>query len=581
LTPRFVPAPPAVRAPAPPRTLALLAAALAAFAASALVAAWVCDDAFITARTIHNLLHGYGLRWNVAERVQVSSHPLWLLVWAGASAATHEYFYTPIVLGLGLSLAAALVVALRVAPGVGLGALGVWLLALSRAFTDYSTSGLENPLVHLLLALFLWRVLRAPQDGAAPTAPFVLAGLLLCTRLDTAPLVLPALVATAWRSPARATLRGAARGAVLPAAWLLFALVYFGFALPNPAPAKLRTGIEAAALAGQGLAYLADAWRRDPLTPLVVLAGLGAALVRRDRRGLGVAAGSLLHLVWVVSVGGDFMSGRFSTPAFLAAVCLLLACRPTARWAAAAAATAAVVGLTLPSARWRDAGRWRGPDGRFQPERAVDARGIADERAYYAPQASLLRARGWPTWPSPESADLAAHLRRDWLSDAFLARLVDFGVLAPGEAWPDVVWQRAARGTATPVAVRGAIGYLGFYAGPGLHVLDFHALADPLLARLPALERDPILPVLLPHVGPQPWRPGHYVRAIPRGYLASLATGEVRLEDPELAACLEALWLVTRGPLFAPARLRAGWDLHRGRWNAVLRAPRTATGDRS
>ena len=29
--------------------------------------AWLCDDAFITFRTIDNFVHGYGLTWNVAE----------------------------------------------------------------------------------------------------------------------------------------------------------------------------------------------------------------------------------------------------------------------------------------------------------------------------------------------------------------------------------------------------------------------------------------------------------------------------------------------------------------------------------
>jgi len=38
--------------------------------------AWVCGDAYITFRTIDNLVHGYGLRWNVDERVQAFTHPV-------------------------------------------------------------------------------------------------------------------------------------------------------------------------------------------------------------------------------------------------------------------------------------------------------------------------------------------------------------------------------------------------------------------------------------------------------------------------------------------------------------------------
>src|SRR5262245_9291823 len=40
--------------------------------------AWVADSAYLTFRTIDNLINGYGLRWNIAERVQVFTHPLWL-----------------------------------------------------------------------------------------------------------------------------------------------------------------------------------------------------------------------------------------------------------------------------------------------------------------------------------------------------------------------------------------------------------------------------------------------------------------------------------------------------------------------
>ena len=42
--------------------------------------AWLSDDGFITFRTIDNFIHGYGLRWNVAERVQTYTHPLWMLL---------------------------------------------------------------------------------------------------------------------------------------------------------------------------------------------------------------------------------------------------------------------------------------------------------------------------------------------------------------------------------------------------------------------------------------------------------------------------------------------------------------------
>ena len=49
---------------------------LAAYAILLVRTAWMCDDAFITLRTVDNFVQGYGLVWNVGERVQVYTHPL-------------------------------------------------------------------------------------------------------------------------------------------------------------------------------------------------------------------------------------------------------------------------------------------------------------------------------------------------------------------------------------------------------------------------------------------------------------------------------------------------------------------------
>jgi len=58
--------------------------------------AWLSDDAYITLRTVSNLLQGYGPVWNVAERVQAYTHPLWMLSLAAAIGITGEFYYTSI-----------------------------------------------------------------------------------------------------------------------------------------------------------------------------------------------------------------------------------------------------------------------------------------------------------------------------------------------------------------------------------------------------------------------------------------------------------------------------------------------------
>jgi arabinofuranosyltransferase len=73
----------------------VLAAALVLFIVLVRTA-WVSDDAYITFRTVDNVLHGYGLRWNVDSRVESFTHPLWLFTMIGATAVTGEVYYTAI-----------------------------------------------------------------------------------------------------------------------------------------------------------------------------------------------------------------------------------------------------------------------------------------------------------------------------------------------------------------------------------------------------------------------------------------------------------------------------------------------------
>ena len=122
--------------------------------------AWVSDDEYITFRTVENVARGQGLTWNVDERVQTYTHPLWLFLLVAAHGLSGDLDFSSLALSMVLSVAAALLVMRVVATTPETGLLGAMLVVSSKAFVDFSTSGLENPLVHLLLALFFmgyWR----------------------------------------------------------------------------------------------------------------------------------------------------------------------------------------------------------------------------------------------------------------------------------------------------------------------------------------------------------------------------------------------------------------------------------------
>ena len=74
------------------------------FLAVLLRTAWLSDDALITLRTVLNVTHGYGLTFNIAERVQTYTHPLWMLMLTGAYLVAGNVYYAAIGLSVGVSL---------------------------------------------------------------------------------------------------------------------------------------------------------------------------------------------------------------------------------------------------------------------------------------------------------------------------------------------------------------------------------------------------------------------------------------------------------------------------------------------
>ena len=100
-----------------------LPVAMLAAAAMLLGTAWVSDDAFITLRVIDNFINGYGLRYNVIERVQVFTHPLWLLFLTPFYALTREALVTTMLVSVALSLGALWLLATRISKNVEYGCL--------------------------------------------------------------------------------------------------------------------------------------------------------------------------------------------------------------------------------------------------------------------------------------------------------------------------------------------------------------------------------------------------------------------------------------------------------------------------
>lgn len=513
-----------------PRAMrALWAFAISAAVVMAVTHAWVVDDAYITMRCVDNFVHGLGLRWNPDERVQVFTHPLWMFLLSAVYVVTHEVFFTLIVFSFVVSVAAVWVgyrflCVMHPEPDERWRPLLlVLLLVSSKAFMDYSSSGLENPLTHLLMVVFLWMYLARKEpwgeaDARAVFRLFFVGGLMVFNREDTALLVFPACCLVLFQQLKQKGARPlipVTLGVSPVVLWMLFSLWYYGTIVPNTAYAKLigphLTHTEALHV---GVRYFKLSFLLDYATlPMTALALVLAATLG-DARVRSIALGAVLYLgyVLVAAAVGTHMSGRFFSPvAFIAA---LLICHLIARpgWGPAVALASFAVLLLSPYSPARVGTSAYGDSrARFSGERVIDTRYFVEAQG-----AALLNWRPGVRMPD-----------NDWYRE--------------GKAFRDAPERVHIGGLGNALAV----GYSGFAVGPSKHLIDFLGLADPLLARLP-------IPIDDHH-----WGPGHFLRAMPDGYFESIQAGDNRVTDPDLHALYDIIFEVTRAPLFSTDRLRA------------------------
>jgi arabinofuranosyltransferase len=494
--------------------------------------AWVCDDAYITFRTARNFINGHGMRWNQFERVQSFTHPLWFFLMSALALVVRDFYASALLAPVFLSLAAVTLLLWRATPSKTLGPLGLALLVSSKSFVDFSTSGLENALSHLLFLLFLlelvgrWPLRRWTRPDTTRPDVFRLAflsALMTLNRPDTFLLTLPPLALAlrpGWRS--RRTWWQLAKAFAPLLLWELVALVYFGFPFPNTAYAKLGMGIPALSMMRQGLAYFANELVFDPLALVILLLATVAPFAVRERRLQPVSVGFLLYAFYVVRIGGDFMAGRFFSLLVVGGVFVILWCAPAGfrrrKWLPALAAVAVVgVGVLITPRPVLTTELFS--DGKAQ--RSFYAHGIVDERLWYLKESSLF----WRDRDAPMGG---------WFTDQ-------------GKALPS--------GTAS---VHMTLGFFGFAAPANAIIVDLWGLTDPLLARLPA-------------ENPSDWRIGHVARVVPKGYLETLDTGKNQFQDKRLGEFYDHLSVITRNPLFSWERLKTIWRFNLGSYDRLVK----------
>ena len=289
------------------------------FVLLALVHSWIGEDFLITVRSILNFIHGLGPVYNIGERVQAYTHPLWFFLMSGVIALTKEIFYSTVLVSVLFSFLAVLLMSkaheFEKKPFYFI--IFILFITFSSAFMDYTSSGLENPLGYLLFSGLIWCFYKNHYFYLP-----LLAALLFLTRYDYLFIFVPFLIfyliqPKQWKGK----IVSFSISGFIVLSWLVFSLYYYGSLFPSTYYAKTVNIYETIYTFRNAINYYKATMIRDFLTFLPFI--FCFIFIRSrflDKKDKLVVFSVLPYLLYILWIGGDFMQGRFfAIPFFLTA----------------------------------------------------------------------------------------------------------------------------------------------------------------------------------------------------------------------------------------------------------------------
>ena len=485
----------------------------------------MAEDAFISFRVVDNFVNGFGLRWNIDERVQVYTNPLWMLIHIPFYAVTKEIYYTSFFISVVVSAIAISIATkpYRHNPFVLISCFFVPLLA-SRSFIEYSTSGLENPMTHLLLASFFAVFFKIKKQVPWKTLSLISA-LAMVNRMDALFFLLPAWFHLLTAHYKNISLKNICIGFTPLILWCVFALLYYGFIFPNTKYAKLNTGLELWDYILQSRYYFIDLLKNHLPSAVIIVAAICITTMgcrKKARPYVWAGWGVVSYIFYICYIGSDHYSGRFwSGVVFLSVIVVINAISETATKhqqniycgiSLVVITVAILIGIKI-----QDVQNQTWPSG------IENARNIISGLP-------LSKIRG-----GIQKTD------NFWINKGLLLR------------------DKAAKEGRTMHIIESAAGFLPFHAGPKIIVIDFLAITDPLMSRLPLADK-------------KRWHASHYWRSVPTGYAHARQTGDLSQMNVNLAKYYSILRSITADPIFSIQRLKNIVCFSTGNYDIYLEA---------
>ena len=466
--------------------------------------AWIGDDSQLTFRQVWNFINGDGITFNIGERVQAFTHPLWFILLSSLTFFTREIFFTTLFANITLSTAAVYIILLSeyqnrkskqfmFSP--------IFFLVFSYAFVDFMTSGLENSLSYFIVSV-LFYVLTRNNWKDHLTLIYVLLAFIVLNRMDYAIIFFPfALLLTFYTKNFKDLLRVISPGVVILFAWFAFATIYFGSPLPNTYFAKLNAGYPTEEILKWGRLYFL-ALRLDLVTPIILIFGLIFSVLSLNKILISLSVGQLLYLVYIYSIGGDFMMGRFFSLLVFISICQLSVALYTQKFLSFRTINISLLVVLI----------------------LIIPIGVA---------------RSFPIFATTD------YVQRDQVAKIYDERgsyYETMGLLSPKRNWPEIKTQLYDESLDYEL-VCVYTGYLAVVESKN-HLIDLCGLSDPFLSRIPA-------------INVEDWGIGHHVRKLPQNYGEYLLGNVEEISDKKLQGLLDDVKLLAWSDLFSIDRMKA------------------------
>ncbi|MDV2469323.1 hypothetical protein QR674_10030 [Acinetobacter chinensis] len=481
-----------------------------------LFSAWVADDAYITFRTIENFHNGYGLRWNIDERVQSYTHPLWMLNLLIGKYLIDDLYYLSLTLGYVYTIATIYILYLLCSFDLKKILLSLLILFSSKAVLDFSSSGLENSLSYFLISLFFYTIIKLKDHKYYYIILSLILSCMFLNRMDLIIPVLPFAFFTffyqAYKNhEIKKSIYYGVVGFVPVVLWSIFSIYYYGSFFANSVIAKTNTGLPIAHLQIQGFKYLYSNILYDPFTSIFIYITTIYAIFSKKQFNKLIGLGLILYIYYLVNIGADYMYGRFLTIPYIVSLFIFINNYKTTQ-----KITTFIITIVAALSIYN----FYQFSFKKTEQFIISNKSFNDERAFYYNTTGLL--------PNLKNTNVG-------IADHFLETRYLF---------------EAPVNQPTDLYTMGFNGYLASKLFPQKHIVDRLALTDAFLAAHP--------------MNYGYWRIGHFERAVNQEYMDSIQQNKNLITLAQDHYVFEQVYLLTKAPLNDPRRIQAIVNWHNG-----------------